>query len=268
MSFITGSPSIALTLDSGAVIAGYMTGSGSKNIIFRFNIGVSDIDSNGVSFSTTSLDIGLGAIISTTTSQNADLNYNGLEPDTTNVKVNEAPATQLAITQEPTDVYENTNISPAITVEIRDASNNLVTGSTDNVTLAIGTNPSAGTAAGTLTVAAVGGIATFSDIQIDNAGVGYTLDFTSGPLTGASSVTFDVFSATPTQLAFVTQPSNTMAGSNITPGITVEIQDGAGTIVSTATDSVTLSFAVDPSTGAATLGGTLNCCGSRWSCNF
>jgi hypothetical protein len=43
------------------------------------------------------------------------------------------------------------------------------------VTLSLGTNPSGGTLRGTLTVNVSGGIATFSDLSIDLAGVGYTL---------------------------------------------------------------------------------------------
>src|SRR2546421_611274 len=46
---------------------------------------------------------------------------------------------------------------------------NTVTTATTSITLAIGTNPASGTLAGTTTVAAVSGVATFSDLSIDKA---------------------------------------------------------------------------------------------------
>lgn len=47
--------------------------------------------------------------------------------------------------------------------------------STDEVTISLGTNPGPGVLSGTLTVAAVEGVALFTDLEIDTVGVGYTL---------------------------------------------------------------------------------------------
>jgi hypothetical protein len=63
------------------------------------------------------------------------------------------------------------------------------------VSLAIGTNPSTGTLSGTTPVAAVNGLATFSNLSIDNAGTGYTLTASSSGLTGATSSTFNITAA-------------------------------------------------------------------------
>ncbi len=76
-------------------------------------------------------------------------------------------------------------------LRILDANDNL-TSSTASVTVAIGTNPGGGTLAGTLTRAAVAGTATFNDLSIDKAGVGYTLTAASTGLTGATSGAFDI----------------------------------------------------------------------------
>ena len=130
-----------------------------------------------------------------------------------------------------------------------------MTTDTDNITLAINANPGAGTLAGT-TVAAVAGTATFSDINIDNIGVGYTLDATVTGLTTATSNTFNI-SQTATQLVITQEPTDAVAGVNIAPSITVEIRDATNNLVASATDNVTLAFNTDPSAGAATLGGTL-----------
>jgi len=47
--------------------------------------------------------------------------------------------------------------------------------STDLVTIAIGTNPGIGVLTGTLTVAAVNGVAVFDDLELATSGDGYTL---------------------------------------------------------------------------------------------
>ena len=166
-----------------------------------------------------------------------------------------APPTHLTFAQQPTNTNAGSSITPAVTVELRDAGNNLVTGATNTVTLAIGTNPGGGTLSGTTSVAAVNGVATFSGLSINNAGVGYTLVASATSLTGATSSTFNITAAAPpTQLAFVQQPTNTNAGASITPAITVEIRDASNALVSTATNTVTLNISTNPSGG--TLSGT------------
>jgi hypothetical protein len=79
-------------------------------------------------------------------------------------------ATQLGFTVQPTDTVAGVSISPSIAVAIQDAFGNTVTSATDNVTIAIATNPAGGTLSGTATVAASAGVATFADLSIDKAG--------------------------------------------------------------------------------------------------
>jgi hypothetical protein len=66
-----------------------------------------------------------------------------------------------------------------VKVEVLDGSGHLVTSSTAAVTVAIGSNPGSGSLSGTLTVSASGGVASFSDLSIDQPGDGYTLAATS-----------------------------------------------------------------------------------------
>ncbi len=73
-----------------------------------------------------------------------------------------------------------------------DASGKTVTTATNVVTVAIGTNPGAGTLSGTSMVAAVSGVATFSPLSLNKSGTGYTLVANSGALTGATSAAFDI----------------------------------------------------------------------------
>jgi hypothetical protein len=57
-------------------------------------------------------------------------------------------------------------------------------------------------------------------------------------------------------LSFVVEPTSTEPNTAIAPSIVVALRDGSGTLVSTATDTVTLSIQSNP--GGATLGGTVS----------
>ena len=163
-------------------------------------------------------------------------------------------ATQLAFTVQPSNTTAGAVITPAVEVTIQDAFGNTVTGATDVVSMAIAANPGGGTLSGTSPVSAVSGVATFSDLSIDLAGVGYTLGATSPALTGATSAAFDITAGAPTQMVFTVQPSNTTAGAVITPAVEVTIQDAFGNTVTGATDVVSMAIAANP--GGGTLSGT------------
>jgi len=164
-----------------------------------------------------------------------------------------APA-KLAITTQPTNVAAGASITPAVQVTIQDAAGNTVTTATNSVTMAIGTNPSAGTLSGTTTVAAVNGVATFSNLSINNVGTGYTLAASATGLTGATSAAFNVTPGPPAKLAFSVQPTNVAAGASIAPAVQVTVQDAQGNTVTTATNSITMAIGTNP--GGGTLSGT------------
>jgi hypothetical protein len=110
------------------------------------------------------------------------------------VTVDPAAADHLVFTVQPSNTQFDQPITPAVEVEIRDAFDNLVTDATDQVTLAItsGTGTPSAQLSGTIPMAAVGGIATFSDLSIDLVGIGYTLDATAAGMTGTTSDPFDI----------------------------------------------------------------------------
>ncbi|HEY6110277.1 MAG TPA: hypothetical protein VIV56_15360, partial [Gemmatimonadales bacterium] len=64
------------------------------------------------------------------------------------------PAAQLTFTAQPLGAVAGANITPAVVVTAFDQLMNVATSFTGNVTMAIGTNPSAGTLSGTTSVAA------------------------------------------------------------------------------------------------------------------
>ncbi len=257
---VTNTPRVQVNLDTGNVFADYISGSGSAVLRFQYTIQPGDQDNNGISFSSTFLDLNTtGSLIGVITANNADLSFSGFEPVLTDILVNNSPPTQLAITTQPVDYYNNYTMIPAITVEVRDASDVLVTAAVNDITIAFSADPSAGSAnlSGTLTVAAVDGIATFSDLDIDFNATGYSFIVTSGGLTAATSNTFDITDAPPTDLVITNQPNDALAGASIAPSITVELRDFSDNLVTSSTDNVTLSFGADPSAGSATLSGTV-----------
>lgn len=173
-----------------------------------------------------------------------------------------APA-KLAFLTHPGNTTTGGTISPAdpVRVAIQDAGGNTVTSSTANVTVAIndcGTCPAPGTGtlSGTLTVAAVAGIATFGNLSISGVGSGYKLQATSGTLSLAVSNAFNINPVgTPTKVAFLQEPTNAVAGASVSPAITVAIQDANGGTVTTSTATVNLTIASNANPGGSALSG-------------
>ena len=160
---------------------------------------------------------------------------------TATVTVTSAAAAALAFTTQPSNTGANAPITPAVVVEIRDQYGNRVN-FTANVVMAIGTNPASGTLSGTLTQAAVNGVATFSNLAINNAGTGYTLVASSSGVPHATSSAFNITPPVPSaSLSTVSaNPTSFTAGGGST--ITVTVKDSLGYAMSGVT--VTLSSTV------------------------
>jgi ribulose-5-phosphate 4-epimerase/fuculose-1-phosphate aldolase len=176
------------------------------------------------------------------------------------VSVTAGAAAQLVFSVQPSNTAAGAAITPAVQVSITDASGNLVTGATDNVTVAIGTNPGSGTLSGTATVAPVGGVATFSDLSINKSGTGYTLGASWGSLTGTSAA----FNVTPgaashTASTITANPTSIVADGASTTTIAVRLKDAngndltaSGGTVAISTSSGTISATTDNSDGTYT----------------
>src|SRR5437667_305910 len=109
----------------------------------------------------------------------------------------QAAATQLAFTVQPSNATAGSTISPPVQVAARDGAGNTDATFSGTITVALGTNPSGGTLSGTRSVAAVNGVASFSNRSIDRAGSGYTLTATATGLTGATSASFTITAPPP-----------------------------------------------------------------------
>ena len=103
---------------------------------------------------------------------------------------------RLAFSTQPGNVSKDSAISPAVNVRVQDAVGNLDIQSTRNISLSLGNNPAGATLSGVTTVAAVNGIATFTNLHVNKAGTGYTLIATSSlpapALISAQSLPFNV----------------------------------------------------------------------------
>jgi TolB protein len=154
-----------------------------------------------------------------------------------------SPARLAFTTQPPAGTWANAAISPAVQVTVVDESGDLVPGGT--VRLALGTSPAPGaTLSGTTTALIVHGVATFSDVRVDQLGRGYTLLAETARHVSGTSTPFTIVEPA-THLAFVTQPPATVdGGAAIT--VRVAIQDTLGNTLTSASAPVTLALAPHP----------------------
>jgi len=164
-------------------------------------------------------------------------------------------ATQLIFTLQPSTTTVNGTIAPNVEVTARDAQGNTATAFTGSVTVAIATNPSSGALSGMTTVAAVGGIASFTNLGISQAGTGYTLSASATGLSSAASAAFDITSVRATQLTFQVQPAAATAGAILAPGVKVAALDASGAIATSFTGNMTLTITAGTGTAGAILSG-------------
>src|SRR5207248_2155595 len=114
-------------------------------------------------------------------------------------------------------------------------------------------NPGGGSLSGTTTVAAVNGVATFSNLSIDKAGAGYTLAASIGTLAGATSSAFTITAGAATHLAFLQHPTAAAAAQALSPAVTAQVLDAGNNLVSS---TATVSLALGSNPGGGSLSGT------------
>jgi len=208
--------------------------------------------------------------------------------DTNAFDVIAAPPDFLVFSTQPTNVTAGTTFTVAVTVK------DGVTGLT-NTTTPFSINLSVFSAssgpillypgaATTLSASTVSGVATFSNINIHQAGpngttASYNLVAVYGAaVPSASSALSNSFNVAPgatvNAVAFLTQPATSQAGSNATTPnpigsttngvpIEVELQDGFGNRVTGASNTITMTL----NSGAGTLSGNLTASGGAVGAN-
>ena len=100
---------------------------------------------------------------------------------------------------------------------------------------------------------ASGGVATFSGLTLNKAASGYTIVITSSGLGEGVTNAMTVTPATAAQLV-ITQPPPSTVNVNTRFSMQASIEDAYGNVVTTASNSVSVAFANNPT--GATLGGT------------
>ncbi|MEZ0229857.1 MAG: hypothetical protein ACAI25_14615 [Planctomycetota bacterium] len=171
--------------------------------------------------------------------------------------INGGSATQLAFVQQPTNTAPAPGtITPAVVVQLTDSFGNPTGGPATTVSLALG----AGSPPGTLTggggqLTDGTGRATFSNLSVSTAGVGFTLVASGGALPTTTSSTFNVVAPGPaTKLVFTASPFNTQAGQTIgaPTGVQVSVTDANGVVFPGRTDQITIAFGQNPAGGTIT----------------
>jgi subtilisin-like proprotein convertase family protein len=102
---------------------------------------------------------------------------------------------RVVFSAQPTTTLAGGTINAAtggVKVQLQDATGNNIVDNGVPITLALAPNPAGGTLTGTLTVNTVNGVATFSDLSIDQFDDAYQLVATSGVLISATSGAFEI----------------------------------------------------------------------------
>ena len=170
---------------------------------------------------------------------------------TTAISITPGAASQFLITsQPPATVTAGTGFGLIVTAE--DAEGNVATGYTGSVSLSLTSNFSGVTLGGATIVSAAAGVANFSNVTLNLAGSGYTLQVSSGSLVSAASNSISVTPSATTQWAILNTPTSVTAGVGF--ALTVAAEDGEGNVATSFAGSASLTRASGPLGG--TLGGT------------
>ena len=120
------------------------------------------------------------------------------------------------------------------------------------VTLILAANPGDGTLGGGFSMTAGNGVATFSNVTIDSAGVGYVLAASGTDLVARMTAPFNVAAEQATQLVVTTEPAPDDLAHNPF-AVVVSAEDAFGNVDPTFSGLVTLTPGNNPA--GATLGG-------------
>ena len=159
-------------------------------------------------------------------------------------------ASKAMITTEPSGAVNGVALTTQPVIRVTDASGNTVTTSKVSVVASIASG--SGTLNGTTTVAAVGGVATFTDLVLSGTPGNFTLRFTPTSLTAATSNSFALSVGAASKVMVTTQPAGAFNGIEFSTQPVVKITDAGGNTITSSTANVVASIA----SGSGTLGGT------------
>jgi hypothetical protein len=162
----------------------------------------------------------------------------------------DSSAAKMAILEQPSS---GTAGSPFGTLEVgvEDINSNILVGDTSTVTLTI-SHGNFSTGQPTVSAQVVDGIATFNNLGINVAG-SYILRATdTNPNLDPGFAPIAINPGASTNLAYVQQPTGAVAGTAISPSVTVAVDDAYGNTVTTDTSTVTLTLSSGTFAGGST----------------
>lgn len=173
------------------------------------------------------------------------------------ITVEPAATDKMVITQQPQDsVIAGATINPYPALELRDRFGNTVTDD-DSRTIDAATVEEKGLLNGITSVNPTNGIIEFSDLNIQQTDT-TTLNFQSTGLSDVTSDEIEIYPASPSELSYLVQPSNTTDGGTISPAVKLQLQDEYGNIVEDENESITISQANSSGNISGTLTATTN----------
>ncbi|MGO9916363.1 MAG: choice-of-anchor Q domain-containing protein, partial [Isosphaeraceae bacterium] len=169
----------------------------------------------------------------------------GLDGATTNdITVTPAAVTQLVVTSQPPPAVAPDSAF-GLVVAACDPFGNVDTSFSGSVAVALLNNPGGATLGGTLSVTAQGGVATFSDLTLNELGFGYTLSVSYSGLTTATTNAFNVTTTTWTVNSLGDTGTGSGTSGDLRYVITqVDQTPGANTINFSVTGTITLDSAL------------------------
>ncbi len=172
-------------------------------------------------------------------------------------------ASKAMITTHPSGAVNGVALTTQPVIRVTDASGNTVTSSTVNVVASIASG-TGGTLSGTTTVAAVNGVATFTNLVLSGTPGSFTLRFTPTSLTAATSDSFALSVGAASKVMVTTQPAGAFNGIEFSTQPVVKITDAGGNTITSSTANVVASIA----TGTGTLSGTMTVAAVNGVANF
>ena len=156
-----------------------------------------------------------------------------------------ASSKKLAFAQQPRAAEVGAVIAP-FSVEVDDSSNHVVTSDDSDITVSIGSGAKSAVLSGTLTVPAINGVATFSDLSVNEEGT-FVLRVSDSGLKAGTSRRFLLKPL----LAWEEEPDRAIAGSATTPPLTVELEGATAQLVRNDQSIVNLRVLSGPTGGQA-----------------
>jgi hypothetical protein len=161
-----------------------------------------------------------------------------------NITISAGAATKLAFLQTPATGTAGQALTPPVQVAVEDAYGNVVTSNTTQISLIVASGPSSFTSGSTRIVAAVNGVATFSNLVWDVAG-SYQISAGDGLLTRATSTRITIAAAAASKLAILQAPVSGSANQPLSP-LEFAVEDQFSNIVNSNTLTVTVAVNSGP----------------------